>query len=299
VEMSKWTQSPLNEGNLFLVPLGNGSYSLGLIARLKEETGSVLGFFFNAVHNPVTSVDHLLQQKPQDAIAVMKFGYGALRDNVWKVIGPLSSWKREDWEVTTFSYSNDILKKFEKREYDSNDPFHKVVNIIKVKPEELKGIPKDSTFSPVAVVNELNSVLRNSQRPSIGPLFKQEISTRVQKTSPNVNEGGNVGPQEVFIHLKLDSDTFGEKKEVDTILNLGDRFHQHFGRRSDIKFDGDEIGEGYATMFFYGDDADKMLDEILSEFEGFSFPPNSYATKRYGGIGAQEVKVILGNSQAN
>jgi hypothetical protein len=56
-----------------------------------------------------------------------------------------------------------------------------------------------------------------------------------------------------------------------------DKLESSFAERDDIEFDGDEIGEGYATFFFYGSNAAAMFSEITKVIKRFKPPKGSYA----------------------
>jgi Immunity protein 26 len=301
VEMSKNPKLPFQEGDWFLVPLETDFYALGLIARIKPKLGSILGFFFDLAPSYVNDKQlhlHLSKLESENAIVIMKFGFGALMDGYWPVIHRSMPWYREKWAVKDFSYGSEILNKFEIRTYDADDPFSKVVRITKATPEELKRLPKDSLFDPTAVANELKKTLKPSYLTEeiIPPLIAIVNKNRSMDSTKNDGvEDSEI--QAVLINLKLSNENFGGLNEVREILDLGDDFHQLFESREDIKFDGDEIGEGYATMFFYGRDADNMFAEILPKLQRFKLPSGSYAIKRYGDIGAREDRIELTQSR--
>jgi hypothetical protein len=233
---------------------------------MKPKSHSILGFFFDLVPSYVNDEQlhlHLSKLESENAVAIMKFGFSALKDDYWPVIHCSVPWHREKWAVKDFSFGDEIINKFEIRTYDADNPFSKVVRITKVRPEELKGLPEDSFLDSAAVVSELKKILK----PSV--LIKENTPPPIaivneDRSMDSAKHDGieDDETQAVLTYLKLSDDSFGELDEIREILDLGDDFHQLFGSREDIKHDGDEVGEGYATMFFYRKNADDMLAEI-------------------------------------
>lgn len=59
------------------------------------------------------------------------------------------------------------------------------------------------------------------------------------------------------------------------------------------EFDGNEIGRDEAVLFMYGPDADSLWGAVEKTVRNAGLGPGSYALKRYGDRGAQEVRIDL------
>lgn len=59
------------------------------------------------------------------------------------------------------------------------------------------------------------------------------------------------------------------------------------------ELDGNDVGQGEATLYLYGPDADRLFAAIEPVLRGGSFPPGSVAVKRYGPPGSPEEKIEL------
>jgi len=93
-----------NEGDIFGVPLRNGNFALGVIARLAPPGVVLLGYFYSYQSQDLPSADELPILKPQDAVAVLRFSALSLRTGEWRVISRIEQWltKRGQWRMPRF-----------------------------------------------------------------------------------------------------------------------------------------------------------------------------------------------------
>src|SRR2546427_9568860 len=89
------------EGMWFAVPLRNGGYAVGIVAR-KAKRGVLLGYFFGPRRQAVPVLEEVERLKPNDAILVKVFGDLGLLDGSWPIIGLASSWDRGRWPMAVF-----------------------------------------------------------------------------------------------------------------------------------------------------------------------------------------------------
>jgi hypothetical protein len=119
--MNKKTQS-YKEGDWFGVPLKDGGYAVGLIAR-KRRSGKVLfGYFFGPRRKQLSSPDELQDLTPADAILIGKFGDLSLYNGQWPIIGNAESWARNDWPMPPLVRIDEYAKKAWKVTYSEDDP---------------------------------------------------------------------------------------------------------------------------------------------------------------------------------
>ena len=90
------------ESTVFGVPLGNGLYAIGLIARNKPRNPIMFGYFFGPPRKGLPTMSELPTLRAADAVDKCRFGYLGLRDGDWPVIGQLVPWNRDDWPMPPF-----------------------------------------------------------------------------------------------------------------------------------------------------------------------------------------------------
>jgi hypothetical protein len=94
-----YAPAPVAEGDVFLVPLRNGGFARGVLARYHAPLG--LGYFFGPkIASPVET--SLAQLHPGDELLVGRFGDLGLLNGEWKVIGSVRPWVRTEWPLPAF-----------------------------------------------------------------------------------------------------------------------------------------------------------------------------------------------------
>jgi hypothetical protein len=92
---------PYGEGTIFLVPLREGGFARGVIAR-KSARGIILfGYFFGPrlLSTDPVGYDDL---EPSKAILRVKFGDLGLVNGEWPIRGSIPNWDRLDWPMPDF-----------------------------------------------------------------------------------------------------------------------------------------------------------------------------------------------------
>src|SRR5687767_14163706 len=91
----------------------------------------------------------------------------------------------------------------------------------------------------------------------------------------------------VIVRMKLGDDEFGDGEERMAALDIEDRLLDLIS--PDIgEVDGHEFGDGFATIFLYGQSAEALAAVILPVLSATSARGGSSVTKRYGPPGAKE-----------
>jgi hypothetical protein len=95
------------EGDIFLIPLRDGSgFGVGLLAR-KKGNGALGYFFKNKYANPDSfSIDTLCIN---DIIYIHQFGTPGLDKGSWPIVSKLPGWDRDKWGFPIFG-KQDILR---------------------------------------------------------------------------------------------------------------------------------------------------------------------------------------------
>jgi hypothetical protein len=109
------------EGDWFAVPLREGGFAVGIVARANPK-GALLGYFFGPRHAGIPSLEDVADLKSADAILVRKFGHLGLVQKEWPILGRFESWDRADWSMPVFVRYEELTGRSFKVFYDDNDP---------------------------------------------------------------------------------------------------------------------------------------------------------------------------------
>ena len=153
-----------SEGDCFAVPLCDGGFALGVVARLDKKKG-VLGYFFAPKYASVDEIVITPDIIPEKTIHVKNFGDLGLVTCEWKIIGKINPWIREDWQIPVYSFTEPLLLNWGELRYYTEKQlcvcsFHKRVSI-----EEANNYPKDSFAGSGAIEIYLNKLLRDGNVP--------------------------------------------------------------------------------------------------------------------------------------
>jgi hypothetical protein len=114
------TRVHYREGDWFVVPLREGGYAIGVVAR--AHGGVLLGHFFGPRHDSLPSLAEAAGLTAADAIVVRKFGHLGLKQGKWPILGRLEEWNRADWPMPVFVRHEESTGRSLRVFYDDNDP---------------------------------------------------------------------------------------------------------------------------------------------------------------------------------
>ena len=129
------------EGECFAVPLRDGGFAIGVVARANA-AGVLLGYFFGPRRDVVPGIDAFAGLRPEDAILVRKVGDLGLTKGTWPVLGRLPSWDRLAWPVPVFVRYEELSGRSFRVFYDDDDP-GRVLREEPTSPGEGEQGPKD------------------------------------------------------------------------------------------------------------------------------------------------------------
>ncbi|HET7406962.1 MAG TPA: immunity 26/phosphotriesterase HocA family protein [Mycobacteriales bacterium] len=109
------------EGDWFAVPLREGGYAVGVVARANPKA-ALLGYFFGPRRDEPPTLDDLRDLKPQDAVVVGKFGHLGLVQGKWPILGRHDDWDRTDWPMPVFVRYEELTGRSFRVFYDDDDP---------------------------------------------------------------------------------------------------------------------------------------------------------------------------------
>jgi hypothetical protein len=117
---------PYKEGDVFAVPLRNGGFGLGVIARVAKGGRVLLGYFFGPrLQRAPTSVERATL-RPQDAIKVVRFGDLSLMNGAWPLIGSIDKWDRKEWQMPRFYRRDELSKRAWLIAYSDDNPAQEI-----------------------------------------------------------------------------------------------------------------------------------------------------------------------------
>jgi hypothetical protein len=147
---------PYSEGSVFLVPLTNGGYARGVVARASRRGRGLLGYFFGP-RLPSMNAVTLDDLKPTYTVLRVIFGDLGLINGKWPVAGIIPDWDRSQWPMPDFVRRDPLgrLRPVLVR-YCDNDP----MRIEAEYPiDDDSGLPSDSAYGYGAVEIELTKLL--------------------------------------------------------------------------------------------------------------------------------------------
>jgi hypothetical protein len=147
---------PYREGTWFAVPLREGGFAVGVVARATTKGKVILCYFFGPHRTAVPSLSDLERLKPSDAIRVLRVGDLSLICGEWPIIGQTTSWKRSDWPMPPFIRRSELSGRAWRVQYSDADP-----NAMdREEPESYNTkLEEDSVFGSGAVELVLTKVL--------------------------------------------------------------------------------------------------------------------------------------------
>ncbi|MCA9090167.1 MAG: immunity 26/phosphotriesterase HocA family protein [Planctomycetaceae bacterium] len=114
---------PYKEGTWFAVPLRQGGYATGVVARHVPGEGKIiLAYFFGPKRDTVATMEELGTLSPGDAIKVVRVGDLGIMEGSWPLIGESEQWDREKWPIPPFIRKDDISKTAWRVVYADDNP---------------------------------------------------------------------------------------------------------------------------------------------------------------------------------
>jgi hypothetical protein len=138
-----------------LVPLNNGGFARGVIARARPKGRLLLGYFFGPRIEGPNEVS-LLDLDPTQPLIRLTFGDLGLNNGTWPIVGTVPDWDRTKWPMPNFVRRDPISQRAWLVEYSDQDPS---VLIAEYPTEYDSPLLTDSTYGCGAVEIELTQLL--------------------------------------------------------------------------------------------------------------------------------------------
>jgi hypothetical protein len=149
---------PYHEGTWFAIPLRQGGFAIGLIARATARGKVILCYFFGPKRATVPSLADVENLMPKDALRILQVGDLGLVKGLWPIIGFSTSWRRSDWPIPPFIRREPFSGRAWKVLYSDTDP-NKVINEEPIS-SETSDIETDSLFGGGAAELLLTKLLK-------------------------------------------------------------------------------------------------------------------------------------------
>jgi len=145
------------EGDWFTVPLRDGTFASGCLARTSRR-GVLFGYFFGPKRAEPANINELERLAPTDASLLCMFGHLALKTGKWPVIGQRGCWNRAEWPIPLLARHEEFSERAFLERYNDNDP-SQLMEETAVTTERAEGVPASALFGAGAVEIELTEKL--------------------------------------------------------------------------------------------------------------------------------------------
>lgn len=138
------------EGDWIAIPLRDGGFGVGLLARVPKKSRVLLGYFMGRRYAEVPSMNVLSGWRPEDAVLVAMLGDSGLVSENWPVIGQAENWERARWPMPVFRHVDVISLRWAKRLY-SGDGENRFLQEIPCRRVEAEALPEDGLLGSGAL----------------------------------------------------------------------------------------------------------------------------------------------------
>jgi hypothetical protein len=115
-------QLSYQQGSWFAVPLKNGGYGTGVVARVAPGGRIILAYLFGPKRALPATLAEVAELRPGDAVRRLRTGDLGLVNRSWPLIGTQPDWRAEEWPMPPFIRRADTLKRAWRAFYLDADP---------------------------------------------------------------------------------------------------------------------------------------------------------------------------------
>ncbi len=157
------------EGTWFAVPLRQGGFGVGIIARAAIGEPIVLCYFFGPRRKSVPKLKDVLALRPPDALLVSHVRDLGLIRGSWPLLGKAPSWNRSEWPMPVF-IRRELLPPFRNWRVYYSDIDPGVMVKEELEPGERPDLPTDGLSGCGAIEIKLTRLFAN-RMPGFQPLI--------------------------------------------------------------------------------------------------------------------------------
>jgi hypothetical protein len=114
------------EGMWFAVPLAEGGFGAGVVARTKRGHGVILVYLFGPRRERLPELAELTFLSPTSAIKVVRIGDLHIIDGSWPLLGTTPGWDRRRWPMPLFLRRDPLTGRERIIGYLDDDPIQEV-----------------------------------------------------------------------------------------------------------------------------------------------------------------------------
>ena len=151
------------EGSWFAVPLLDGGYACGLVARLAPTSKIMLAYLFGPKHARLPSLPEIEILQPQHVLKILRVGDMALASGHWRVLGETVDWDPARWPVPQYLRRAEALKRAWRVTYSDVDPSRSERE--EAVPYETEGLEADSLYGYGSIELLLTKLLEPPEHP--------------------------------------------------------------------------------------------------------------------------------------
>jgi hypothetical protein len=148
------------EGTWFAIPLRNGGFAVGLVARATSEGPHLLAYMFGPKRDAVPTIDDVVDLEPSSAVKVARTGDLKLINGTWPIIGHLPTFRRSAWPFPKFVRTEELARRAWVVEYGDDDPGCPISEV--PTPFGTSALDRDMSFGAGAVELVLTKLLERA-----------------------------------------------------------------------------------------------------------------------------------------
>lgn len=144
-------------GDWFAVPLREGGFAVGVVARAQAD-GVLLGYFFGPKRAEVPELTELAHLTAAGAVLVSKFGHLGLLKKKWPILGRTDEWDPQAWPMPAFVRFEELTGRSFRVIYADDDP-NRLLREEQIPAGTAEQGPKDGLLGAGATEIALTSLL--------------------------------------------------------------------------------------------------------------------------------------------
>ncbi|MDF1743639.1 MAG: Imm26 family immunity protein [Gimesia sp.] len=152
-------------GTIFCIPLKNGKFARGIVAR-HDGGGQVFGYFFGPSLDGIPNSIDKDELHIEEAIFSGIFSGMGLSNDEWKQLGRITSFRLDDWPLPLFINTEKDCDRVELIEYDEDTLEEKIVSISTRGEVDINAYPEDGLMGYEYVENVLTMKLDHAYKIS-------------------------------------------------------------------------------------------------------------------------------------
>ncbi len=110
------------EGSCFVVPLRQGGYATGVVARMAPNGRIVLAYLFGPKRDAVPLLADVARLQPKEAVKCLRIGDLGLINGEWPILGDLLHWDKQTWSMPSFARRDTLSRRAWRSVYSDSDP---------------------------------------------------------------------------------------------------------------------------------------------------------------------------------